>query len=80
MSRINELKAAEYAIAERTAGLSIATLEDANFPKVGLLGAIGWVLAKRENATLSYNEYMETRTLEEIMDELGLSDEDEEGN
>lgn len=81
-SVINRLTAAEMSIAERTAGLSLATLEDPNFPKVDLLGALGWVYAKRSEPTLTFKDYMAARTLEQITNELGIEDdgEDEQGN
>ena len=76
---ISSLTAAEMSIAERTAGLSVATLEDPNYPKVDILGALGWVYAKRANPTLSFKDYMESHTLDQITEELGISGEDEEG-
>jgi len=75
---IDQLTAAEMSIAERTAGLSVATLEDPNFPKVDLLGALGWVYAKRSDLTLSFKAYMETHTLTQITEELGLADVDDD--
>lgn len=75
---IQNLYAAEIALAERTAGLSIATLEDPNFPKIALLGALGWVAAKRDEPGLKYDFYMSNRTLEQITAELGIED-DEDG-
>lgn len=77
---IDQLTAAEMSIAERTAGLSVATLEDPNFPKIDLLGALGWVYAKRSDLTLSFKAYMESRTLAQITDELGLADVEDEGD
>ncbi len=80
---IESLSAFEMSMAEQTAGLSVATLEDPNFPKVDLLGALGWVNAKRAEPTLTFRAYMESRTLTQITDELGLNedgDEAAEGN
>lgn len=75
-SVLNKLTAGEMATAERVAGLSIATLEDANFPKVPILGALAWVYAKRENPTLTYESFMDSNTLEQITELLGLEEEE----
>lgn len=74
-NKIETMKAAELSIAERTAGLSLATLEDPNYPKADLLIALGWVIAKRENQNLSFKEYGESYTMEEITEQLGLNEE-----
>lgn len=76
MNKIQEMKAAELSIAERKAGLSIATLEDPNYPKTDLLIALGWVFAKREDPTLTFEDYGNKYTLEEIVEQLGLSEEE----
>lgn len=75
---IENLTAAEMSIAERTSKLSVATLEDPNFPKVDLLGALAWVNAKRTDPTLKFKDYMESHTLEQITNELGIEDDEEE--
>ena len=72
------LTAMETLIAEKTAGLSIATLEDPNFPKVGLIGAMAWVVAKREQADLKFEDFMNEHTLEECLEIAGLADKVEE--
>lgn len=74
-NKIETMKAAELSIAERKAGLSLATLEDPNYPKADLLIALGWVIAKREEPTLSFEKYGETYTMDEITEQLGLNDE-----
>lgn len=71
---IQTMKAAELSMAERKAGLSLATLEDPNYPKADLLIALGWVIAKRENPALTFEDYGNSRTLEEITEELGLGE------
>lgn len=76
-NKIQTMKAAELSIAERKAGLSLSTLEDANYPKADLLIALGWVIAKREDPKLTFEAYGMSKTLEEITDELGLGEEDE---
>lgn len=69
---IQTMKAAELSIAERKAGLSLTTLEDPNYPKADLLIALGWVVAKRNEPELTFEEYGNSRTLEEVTKELGL--------
>ena len=71
---IQTMKAAELSMAEKKAGLSLATLEDPNYPKADLLIALGWVIAKRENPTLTFEEYGNAKTLEEITQDLGLDE------
>lgn len=80
MNVLTTLTAGEMALAEKTAGLSIATLEDANFPKVDLLAALAWVYARREDPKVKFEEFKDKHTLTEITEMLGLGDdEDEEG-
>ena len=74
-NKIETMKAAELSIAERTAGLSLATLEDPNYPKADLLIALGWVIAKREDQNLTFKEFGEKYTMEEITEQLGLNEE-----
>lgn len=75
---IESLTAAEMSIAERTAGLSIATLEDPNFPKIDILGALAWVHAKRSEPTLTFKAFMESHTLDQITEVLGLEDDEDD--
>lgn len=75
---IDTMKAAELSLAERTAGLSIATLEDPNFPKTDLLIAMAWVIAKRQDPTITFKAFGEAHTLKEVTEFLGLHDDDEE--
>lgn len=77
-SVIENLTAAEMSIAERASGLSVATLEDANYPKVDLLAALGWVYAKRQDPTLTFAAYKDSRTLMQITEELGIDVEDDD--
>ena len=74
---IEELKASELALAEKTAGLSVTTLEDPNYPKTALLAALGWVVTRRENKELTYEQYADSKTLTEIMVDLGMVEEEE---
>lgn len=71
---IETLKAAELSIAERKAGISIATLDDPNYPKTDLLIALAWVLYKRENPTVTFEEFGMKFTLTEITELLGLDE------
>lgn len=73
-NKIQTMKAAELSKAEKTAGLSLATLEDPNYPKADLLIALGWVIALRDDKTLTFEQYGESRTMEEITNELGIAE------
>lgn len=75
---LDDLTAAETALAERTVGQSIATLGNPKYPTAGLLGALGWVLHRRTDSKLGYDKYMASRTLAEITKELRLSGDDED--
>jgi hypothetical protein len=71
---LDALTAAETSMAERKAGQSIATLGNEGYPQVGLLGALGWVLAKRGDPKLTYDGYMGSRTVNQITVELALTE------
>ena len=75
---LDDLTAAESALAERKAGQSIATLGNDNFPQVNLIGALGWVLARRREPKLTFEAYMAGRKLSDITRELGLADDEDE--
>lgn len=77
---LDSLTAAESAMAERKAGQSIATIGNENFPQVGLIGALGWVLARRTDPRLTYEAYMGSRKLNDITTELGLNDTTDAGD
>lgn len=81
--RLDELTAFEESMAERTAGMSLASLEDKDAPKVGLLGALAWVHHKRTEPTLAFETFMKRTSSEEIatylffepvVDEAGFPD------
>lgn len=74
-NKIQTMKAAQLSLAEKTAGLSLATLEDPNFPKADLLIALGWVLAREEEKGLTFADYGNRYTLNEITEQLGLIEE-----
>lgn len=77
---LQQLTAAEMSIAERKSKLSIATLEDPNYPKIDILGALGWVWAKRSDVKLTFEDYMNSHTLDQITKDLGIEDdEDDDG-
>lgn len=65
-NRLDDLTAFEESMAERAAGVSLASLEDENAPKVGLLGALAWAHLKRTEPTLSYDAYMKRTKTDEI--------------
>jgi hypothetical protein len=73
---IDALTAAETAMAERKAGQSITTLGNDAFPQVGLLGALGWSLMRRNDPKLTYEGYMSSHTVDQITTDLGLNDEE----
>lgn len=73
---LDSLTAAETAMAEQQAHQSITTLGSEGYPQAGLIGALGWALARRGNPKLSYVEYMASRKLSDITRELGLVDDE----
>lgn len=77
---LDDLTAAETAMAERKAGQSIATLGNENFPQVGLIGALGWIVHRRHDQRMTFDAYMASRTVNEITRELGLGDDDDEAD
>jgi|KBSMisStaDraftv2_1062788.scaffolds.fasta_scaffold53584_3 hypothetical protein len=77
---INSLTAAESAMAERKAGQSITTLGNDAYPQVGLIGALGWVLARRHETRLTYEAYMTSHKVDQIARELGLVDDDSDAD
>lgn len=79
---LDSLTAAETAMAERQAAQSITTLGNEAFPQANLIGALGWVLFRRTDQRMTFAKYMESRRLNDITKELGLSgdDEDEESD
>lgn len=77
MNVIQSLTAGEMALAEKTAGLSVATLEDPNFPKVDLLAAMAWVYTRREDNKVTFSDFKDSKTLNEITEILGLADEED---
>lgn len=73
---LDNLTAAETAMAERQAAQSITTLGNEAFPQANLLGALGWVLYRRHDARMRFDTYMSGRTLTDITRELGLVKDD----
>jgi len=73
---IESMTAAETAMAEKKAAQSITTLGNDAFPQVGLIGALGWVLARRTDQRLTFETYMNTHKISDITKELGLSVDD----
>ncbi len=76
---VSQMTAAELAIAERAAGMSIASFDDPNMPTVPLMGALAWVVKKRTEPTLAYQAFMENSSLDDIQTVLGFGGDDEEG-
>ena len=75
---LDALTAGETAMAERTAGQSITTLGNDGYGQASLIGALGWVLYRRSDPKMTFQKYMDSRTLAEITKELGLSEDAEE--
>jgi hypothetical protein len=73
---LDSLTAGETALAERQAAQSITTLGNEAFPQAGIIGALGWVLYRRSDPRMTYQKYMESRTLNAITRELGLVDDE----
>ena len=79
MSKIDTLTAGEMAIAEQKSGMAITALEDPNAPKIALLTALAWVVMKRDNPKTKYED-AQNKTLSDLMDVLGLGEDDEDEN
>jgi hypothetical protein len=75
---INSLTAAESAMAERKAGQSITTLGNDAYPQVQLIGALGWMLARRDDPRLQFDAYMSSHKVNDIARELGIADDDDD--
>lgn len=74
---VDDLTGAEIAIAERTAGVSVDSLEDHDYPSAPIMGALAWVAKKRHEPTLAYDDFMQRYTLTEIAEILGGDDADD---
>lgn len=75
-SVIESMTAAELSMAERKAGLAITSLEDVNAPKVDMLAALGWVYRRRSDSSMTFEQYRERHTIQQITEELGIADDD----
>lgn len=76
MSVIDTLTAGEMASAERKSGTAITALENPNAPKIALLTALAWVVMKRDDPKTKYED-AEKQTLNQLMEILGLNDDEE---
>lgn len=74
---IENMTAAETALAEKQAAQSITTLGNDAYPQVGLIGALGWVMARRTDQRITFARYMETHKISDITRELGLTTDDD---
>lgn len=77
MSVIDSLTAGEMATAEQKSGTAITALENPNAPKMALLTALGWVVMKRTDPKTKYED-AQNKTLSELMDLLGLNEDEDE--
>ncbi|SRR5690625_1507399 len=73
---LDKLTGKEMEIAERKAGVAITSLQDPYVPKSGLFGAMAWVLKKRDEPTLKYDDFMETTGFPVWEEILGLDDDE----
>lgn len=65
--RIDTLNALEEALAEKAAGEPITVIEDEKAPKVRMYCAIAWVIEKRDNPTLSFDDYLKTHRFRDAL-------------
>lgn len=77
MNKIESMTMKEISIVEQKSGLSISAMEDPNAQKGLLLTALAWVVKKRDIATFSWEE-AENLTLPEVLEVLGLDQDDDE--
>jgi len=76
MSKIEDLSIGAISRAESRAKLSITTLDDNKAPKAGLLSALAFEIARRDDPKLVYKDF-EEKSLTEITDILGLGDDED---
>lgn len=76
-SKINDLTALEESDAEQACGISILKLGVKDVPKLGLLGALAWVLHRRDEPNLTYSAFMNRSKASDIYAFLFGDDEDE---
>lgn len=74
MNKIEMLMAAEIAKAEEVANTAITALEIPTAPKVRLLTALAWVWFRRDNREVSFKDFADTHTMEQVTSILGLND------
>lgn len=77
---INSLTASEINMAEQAAKMGMGIFAEPDKPQVGLKAALAWVLERRTDNKLGYQQYMNNHTLAQINEVLfpGDDDEDEE--
>lgn len=76
--KIEDLTLAEIEIAERRAGLGLDALDDPERPTAGLLGALAWVAKKRGDPTLTYDDFMQATTMEQIDQIIDTGDDEDD--
>lgn len=69
-----KLTMAELEIAEHKAGCGIDVVEDPGRPKARMLAALAWLIAKRMDQDLTFDDFRENRTLDQVREMLGLGD------
>lgn len=68
----------ESAMVERLSAQSIITFGNPAYPQATLIGAIGFVNARRQDPRLKHEAYLEGRTMAGILAELGMTGDDDE--
>ena len=75
MSKIDSLSIGAISSAEKRAGVSITSLDDPSQPKAGLLAALAYEVARKDDSKLQYKDFSD-KTLAEITEILGLGDDE----
>jgi hypothetical protein len=77
---IDSLTMAETALVESKSGQPITNFGNLDRPQTALIGAVGWVVFRRTDQRITYESYMSSRTMDDVIKELGFNDDDEEAD
>lgn len=80
VKRIDTLNALEEGMAEEAAGEPLTNIEEPDAPKVRIYCALAWVVKRRTEPSLSFDEYLKTHRFRDALayvfgDEDGSDDE-----
>lgn len=79
--KFKEITGKEVMIAERKAGASIASMSDPDSPHtMKLMFAFGWVIKKRENISLTFDDYLSNTSYAQIEKEIEIGEDEQETN